>query len=393
MKYPTLETLDLSEKTVFLRVDFNVSLNEDGEIRDDSRILAAIPTIKYITERCSKLVIASHLGRPKGKVDKKFSLLPVAQRLTELIDEEVILPDNCVGMEVNKLVNEHRENTVFLLENLRFHEQEEANEAIFSEKLASLANVYVTDAFGAMHRAHASTVGMVKHFQEKAIGKLVEKEVSSLNQLISEPQKPYVVILGGAKISDKINVIENLMNVADKFIIGGGMAYTFLKAKGYDIGKSLFEETKLSVARRLLERAKVKGIEIILPEDHIIADSFSNDAPTVVMKNGDDWGERMGLDIGPQSIELFSKALEDAKTIFWNGPMGVYEMDNFKNGTLGVAKALAEAKGMTVVGGGDSLSAIMASGYADQITHLSTGGGASLQFLEGKELPGLKAVL
>lgn len=392
MKYPTIDTLECEGKTVFLRVDFNVSLDEAGKIRDDARILAALPTIQDLQSKGARLVIASHLGRPKGKPDKKYSLLPVGERLADLLKVDVVLPDDCVGMEVKKLIHETREKNVVLLENLRFHSEEEQNDDKFAQKLSELADIYVTDAFGALHRAHASTVGMVKYFKQKAIGRLVEKEVNYLSKILYEPQKPYVVILGGAKVSDKIAVIENLMNVADKILIGGGMAYTFLKAMGCDIGKSLIEENKINQAMRLIERAKVKGIELLLPVDHILADKFDAQAQIREAGNSESWGDWMGLDIGKQTIELFSKAIASAKTVFWNGPMGVYEMEAFSKGTLAVAQALSESKGMTVVGGGDSLAALKVSGCAHKIKHLSTGGGASLEFLEGKELPGLKAL-
>lgn len=393
MKYPTLDKISCQGKTVFVRVDFNVSLNDKGEIRDDTRIRAALPTINELFSKGAKIILASHLGRPKGKPDKKYSLLPVAQRLAEVLQCEVTMPDDCTGMAVKKLIGEMREKQVVLLENLRFHAEEESNDDGFSQKLAELADIYVDDAFGAMHRAHASTVGMVKTFQEKAMGRLVEKEVNFLSQLLHEPKKPYVVILGGAKVSDKIGVIENLVTVASQIIIGGGMAYTFLKAQGYDVGKSLVEDSKLAQAAKLLDRAKVKGVEILLPVDSIIAERFDVEAQHRVAKNDDNWDGWMGLDIGPASVEIFSQAIARAKTVFWNGPMGVYEMPQFQVGTEAIAKVLSESKAMTVVGGGDSLAAVNKSGYAQKITHLSTGGGASLEFLEGVELPGLKALL
>ncbi len=393
MKYPTLDTLDLKDKTVFVRVDFNVSLDDDGAIRDDARIKAALPTLNTLRAKGAKLVLASHLGRPKGIPDKKYSLLPVAKRLAELLEAKVIFPEDCVGMGVKKLVSELRDKEVILLENLRFYKEETENSPGFAESLAQLADVYVTDAFGTLHRAHASTVGMVSHFEQRSIGQLVEKEVGCLGKLIVEPDRPFVVALGGAKVSDKIAVIENLMKVANKIIIGGGMAYTFLKAQGYDIGKSLFEEQRLGHARKMLNRAETKGVDIILPVDHIIASKFDNDAESKVVKNGDDWGDWMGLDIGEESIRLFSEVISQAKTVFWNGPMGVFEMPNFQKGTNALAKSLAESNAMTVVGGGDSLAAVNKSGYEEKMTHMSTGGGASLEFLEGKELPGLKVIL
>lgn len=391
MKYRTIDALNVKDKTVFVRVDFNVSLDSKGQITDDSRIRAALPTIRQLHAMGANLVLASHLGRPEGR-EKKYSLLPVAHRLAELTEIEVIFPEDCIGIEVKKLISENRERKLILLENLRFHQEEEANDKNFSDQLASLADIYVTDAFGSLHRAHASTVGMVAKFKEKAMGRLVEKEISFLSKLLDEPQKPYVVVLGGAKVSDKIAVIENLLGLANTFIIGGGMAYTFLKAKGYDVGKSLVEEGKLGYAKKILEKAKIKGVDFVLPVDHLVAEKFSEDAGFKIKKNGESWGTGMGLDIGPETLEIFSSYIKNAKTVFWNGPMGVFEFPSFQKGTNFMAKCLAESNAMTVVGGGDSLSAVNQSGYADKITYLSTGGGASLNFLEGVELPGLKAL-
>lgn len=392
MRYPTIDQLDCTGKTVFVRVDYNVSLTENGKIRDDARIKASLETINELREKGAKLILASHLGRPKGKVNKKYSLLPVAQHLAELLGTEVLFPEECVGMEVKKLIHDAKDGQVILLENLRFYPGEESCDDKFSRQLADLAGVYVNDAFGTMHRAHASTAGMVKYFKEKAIGRLVEKEVGVLSRLLYEPAKPFVVILGGAKISDKIAVIENLMSVADKILVGGGMAYTFLKAQGIDVGTSLVEENKLSLARRLIEKAQIKDVELVLPPDSVIAEKFDANAEHRVAKNDESWNNWMGLDVGPQTIEIFKQALQDAKTIFWNGPMGVYEMPAFQKGTDVVAEMLVNSQAMTVVGGGDSLAAIKQAGVSDKISHLSTGGGASLEFLEGKTLPGLKAL-
>lgn len=390
--YPTLEQLDFTNETVFVRVDYNVSLDEQGQIRDDARIKASLPTIKYLLAQGAKLVLASHLGRPDGKPNPQFSLLPVAERLAELLNEEILFPENCVGMDVQKLVKDAKMGQVILLENLRFHSGEEANDPEFARKLASLATAYVSEAFGTLHRAHASTVGMVSHFKKKALGKLVEKECSYLSRLLQQPESPFVVVLGGAKVSDKISVIENLMNVADTILIGGGMAYTFLKAKGVEVGMSLVEEGKLSFAKRIMERAQNKGVELQLPIDSLVAQSFSANTDYQVLSNDADWGLGRALDIGPKSCELFAAKLATAKTVFWNGPMGVYEFENFQTGTKSVARAIAEAPCFSVVGGGDSLAAINQTGYADKISHLSTGGGASLAFLEGSELPGLKVI-
>lgn len=394
MKYPTIDNLqNLNGKTAFVRVDYNVTLNDEGEIRDDARIQASLPTLKELRSKGVKLVLASHMGRPKGKKDSKFSLLPVAKRLAELMDEEVLMPDDCVGMEVKKLVNEAKSEQIVLLENLRFHKEETENADSFAEKLASLADVYVNDAFGTMHRAHASTVGMAKHFKQKCIGRLVEKEVNFLSRLLYEPEKPFVVVLGGAKISDKIGVIESLLNSADTILIGGGMTYTFLKAKGHKVGKSLVEDEKLVLAKRLIEKAELKEVNLVIPTDSVIAQEFKADTKFRNANNDEDWGDWMGLDIGSETVVKFSEEISKAKTIFWNGPMGVYEMPAFQKGTNFIAKAIAESHAMSVVGGGDSLAAINSSGYSDEISHLSTGGGASLEFLEGKELPGLKAIL
>lgn len=392
MKYSTLDTIDCHGKTVFVRVDYNVSLTDDGQVRDDARIRASLPTLIELRKKGAKLVLASHLGRPKGKPDPKYSLLPVAKRLAELLEVEVLAPEDSVGMEIKKLIHDSKDNQVILLENLRFHPEEEACDDAFSQKLAELAEVYVNDAFGTMHRAHASTAGMVKFFKERAIGRLVEKEVAFLSRLLHEPQKPYVVILGGAKISDKIAVIENLINVADKILVGGGMAYTFLLAQGHKVGKSLVEESKVSLAKRLLERAQIKGVDLLLPVDSVIAEKFDANAQHRDASNEGDWADWMGLDIGPKTIAKFNEAIAGAKTIFWNGPMGVYEMPAFQKGTDAVARFVAESGAMTVVGGGDSLAAVNQSGFSSKITHMSTGGGASLEFLEGKDLPGLKAI-
>ena len=392
MKYPTLDQLDVQGKTVFLRVDFNLSLTADGNVRDDSRLRASLPTITELRQKGAKLVLASHLGRPQGEVNAQYSLLPVAKRLAELTETEVLMPEDCVGMAVKKLIHDARDDQIVLLENLRFHAEEESCDVGFSEKLAELATVYVDDAFGAMHRAHASTVGMVKHFSQKAIGRLVEKEVSFLGRLLHEPHKPFVVVLGGAKVSDKMAVIENLMNFADTILIGGGMAYTFLQAQGFAVGKSLVEEAKLSLAKRLLERAQNKGVTILLPEDSVVAEKFAATSPFRTLSNEQSWDNGMGLDIGPKTIAKYAQVIANAKTIFWNGPMGVYEMPAFQKGTDAVAKLIAESSALKVVGGGDSLAAVEQSGYADKIDHLSTGGGAALEFLEGKELPGLKVL-
>jgi len=386
----TIAELPIAKKKVFLRVDFNVSL-VDGHIIDDTRIKAVLPTIQYALSQNAKLILASHLGRPKGTRNSKYSLLPVAEHLSKILGKDVILPEDCVGDAVKKLCAEMREGDVILLENLRFHAEEEKNDAVFSEKLASLAEVYINDAFGTLHRAHASTVGMVKHFTLKGAGFLVKKEVDYLSRVLQSPEHPFVAILGGSKVSDKLGVVEYLLNKADALLIGGAMAYTFLKASGVEVGKSLVEESKLHLAAKFLERAKVKGIPILLPVDHRVALKVEKQiSPSIV--EGAIPADMMGLDIGPKTIENFGRKIIEAKTIVWNGPMGVYEIPPFNEGTLEIAKAIAKANALSVVGGGDSASAVMESGVADKISHISTGGGATLACLEGKVLPGLKAL-
>lgn len=393
MKYPTLDRLDCQDKAVFVRVDYNVSFTEDGQVRDDARLVASLPTLRELQQKGAKLVLASHLGRPDGRRVEKYSLLPVAQRLAELLECEVLAPDNCIGMEVKKLIHDVKPEQVVLLENLRFHQEEKLCDDSFSEKLASLAEVYVNDAFGTMHRAHASTVGMVKYFKQKAIGRLVEKEVGFLGRLLTEAEKPFIVVLGGAKVSDKIAVIENLLHKADKILIGGGMAYTFLQAKGLEVGQSLVEDSRISLAKRLMERAQARGVELLLPVDSVLAKQCEADADYRIVRNNENWDGWMALDIGPETIRCYADVLATAKTIFWNGPMGVYEIPTFRKGTDEIARLIAKTRVLTVVGGGDSLAAVAEAGVADQISHLSTGGGAALSFLEGQELQGLKVML
>jgi len=386
----TIADLPIAKKKVFLRVDFNVSL-VDGQIIDDTRIKAVLPTIQYALSQNAKLILASHLGRPKGTRNAKYSLLPVAEHLSKILGKDVILPEDCIGDAVKKLCGEMREGEVILLENLRFHAEEEKNDAVFSEKLASLAEVYINDAFGTLHRAHASTEGMVKNFKLKGVGFLVEKEVNYLSRVLQNPEHPFVAILGGAKVSDKLGVVEYLLNKADALLIGGAMAYTFLKASGVEVGKSLVEESKLHLAAKFLQRAKLKGIPILLPVDHRAALKVEKQISPSVVEDSIP-ADMMGLDIGPKTIENFTRKIIEAKTIIWNGPMGVYEIPPFNEGTLAIAKAIAKANALSVVGGGDSASAVMESGVADKISHISTGGGATLACLEGKILPGLKAL-
>lgn len=388
-----IDELPIENKRVFIRVDFNVSMKE-GKIKDDTRIKAALPTIQYALSKNAKVILGSHLGRPKGVgFEEKYSLAPVAERLSTLLgDRKVVFPQDCVGDVVKKLSKDLEPGEVMLLENLRFHAEEEKNDANFAKELASLAEVYINDAFGTAHRAHASTAGMTKFFDVKGAGFLMKKEVEFLGKLLTSPEKPFVAILGGAKVSDKIAVIENLLNLVDKLVIGGGMAYTFLKAKGHTIGKSLFEEDKLYTANKILERAKTKGIEILLPVDHVIAAEISDTAKSEVTSGADIPDGMMGLDIGPKTLTEFKKAIGAAKTIFWNGPLGVFETEQFSKGTMEIARLVADTKAMTVIGGGDSVTAVNKAGVAAKISHISTGGGASLEFIEGRKLPGLTAL-
>lgn len=388
----SLEELELKEKRVFVRVDFNVPYDAEGKVADDSRIVASLPTIRHVLKSGGKLILASHLGRPKGKRDPKYSLMPVAARLSELLEREVTFPEDCIGDAVKKLVGEMREGEVILLENLRFHPEEEANDPIFSERLAGLADIYVNDAFGTLHRAHASTVGMVPLVKEKAAGLLVLKEVQVLSRLLHEPARPFVAILGGAKVSDKLGVIENLLKLVDGLLIGGAMAYTFLKAKGVEIGASLVEDGKLHQAAKLLERAKTKDIRLELPLDHVVARELKAGAEFKTTSGEAIPAGWMGLDVGPKTLEAYEAQILAAKTVLWNGPVGAFETPPFERGTVEIARTLAKSAGMTVVGGGDSLAAVKVAGVGDKIGHLSTGGGATLEFLEGKTLPGLKAL-
>lgn len=388
----SLEELELKEKRVFVRVDFNVPYDAEGKVADDSRITASLPTIHHVLKAGGKLILASHLGRPKGKRDPKYSLMPVAARLSELLEREVTFPEDCIGDAVKKLVGEMREGEVILLENLRFHPEEEANDPIFSERLAGLADVYVNDAFGTLHRAHASTVGMVPLVKEKAAGLLVLKEVQVLSRLLHEPARPFVAILGGAKVSDKLGVIENLLKLVDGLLIGGAMAYTFLKAKGVEVGASLVEDGKLHQAAKLLERAKTKDIRLDLPVDHVVARELKAGAEFKTTSGEAIPAGWMGLDVGPKTLEAYEAQIMAAKTVLWNGPVGAFETPPFERGTVEIARTLAKSAGMTVVGGGDSLAAVKVAGVGDKIGHLSTGGGATLEFLEGKTLPGLKAL-
>jgi len=386
----TIKDLDLNGKRVLMRVDFNVPLDDKLSITDDIRIKATLPTIKYALDKGAKLILMSHLGRPDGKVIAKFSLAPCAARLAELLGKPVKMAKDCIGPEVKAMVDGLKSGECLLLENLRFHAEEEANDANFAKELASLGEVYVNDAFGTAHRAHASTEGVTKYLKSAA-GFLLEKEIEYLEGKVTNPAKPFVTILGGAKVSDKIGVIENLLNKADSILIGGGMAYTFYAAQGKSIGASKVEKDKIEIAKSLLEKAKQKNVNIVLPVDNVIADKFDANANTKIVDDQipDGW---MGLDIGPKTIEVFKGVLKSAKTIVWNGPLGVFEMDKFAKGTEEVAKYIASLPAISIIGGGDTAAAIAKFKLEDKMTHISTGGGASLEYLEGKVLPGIKAL-
>jgi phosphoglycerate kinase len=392
MATKTISELDIAGRRVFIRVDFNVPLTAEGKVSDDTRIRESLPTIKLAIEKGARVVLASHLGRPKGKPDKKYTLEPVAGRLAELLDADVTLTDEPVGDGARKVVNDLHAGAVALLENLRFSPLEEANDEGFSRALASYADVYVNDAFGTAHRAHASTVGITKFLGDRGVGLLMEREVKFLGKLLGDVERPFVAIIGGAKVSDKIGVLESLLGRVDQMLIGGAMANTFLKAKGGRLGRSLVEEDKLALARAFLRKAEERNIDVLLPRDVVAAAGIKADSGRVVQANSVP-EDLAALDIGPETARGFADAIARAKTIFWNGPMGVFESEPFASGTVAVAKAVAGAAGaLSVVGGGDSVAAVHKSGLADKITHISTGGGASLEFLEGKKLPGLAAL-
>jgi phosphoglycerate kinase len=380
----SIRDLDLKGKRVFIRVDFNVPLNDQNEIEDDTRIEASLPTIRYALDHHARVIVGSHLGRPKDKPEEKYSMKPVAKRLGQLVGLPIKLGTDIVGPETQALSKNLGEKEILLLENLRFHPGEKKGDPEFSKQLAQLADEYVNDAFGTSHREDASMVGMAKNFQRRAAGFLIEKELRYLGKLMEDPDRPYIAILGGAKISDKIEVVRSLLSRVDRLLIGGAMAYTFLKAKGTDIGKSLCEMDKLDLANELLANDKLE-----LPVDSLAALEPKAGVPTRVVRTGEDFGGWMGLDIGPETREKYSGLLRDAKTVFWNGPMGMFEVEAFAEGTNAIAHALAALDAMTVIGGGDSVSAVEKCGVADKMTHISTGGGASLEFLTGKTLPGI----
>ncbi len=391
----TIKDLELRGKRVFIRVDFNVPLKE-GVVTDDTRIRETLPTLKLAIEKGARLVLASHLGRPKGGPDPKYSVQPAAKKLEELLGKPVAFGKDCVGPGVEGQSKALRDGEVLVLENVRFHPEEEKNDEAFSKQLSALCDgLFVCDAFGSAHRAHASVVGITKFVQKAAAGLLMEKELAYLGKAVSNPARPFVAIIGGAKVSDKIEVVENLMKIADAMLIGGGMAYTFLKAQGLEIGKSLVENDKLDLARQLLADAKAKSFKLLIPVDHVTAPEFKADATATIGDVTATPADQMGLDIGPKTIAAYSAEIAKAKTIVWNGPMGVFEMPAFSKGTLEVAKAVAAATGagaISIVGGGDSVAAAHQSGVADKISHISTGGGASLEFLGGRELPGVEAL-
>jgi phosphoglycerate kinase len=392
----SVRDFDLKGQRVFVRVDFNVPI-KNGRIADATRITSSLPTIEHVLSVGGTAILASHLGRPKGKPTLEFSLAPVSEHLGASLARDVMFASDCTGDPARHAVERaHAEygSRVVLLENLRFHPEEEKNDESFASALASLADVYVNDAFGAAHRAHASVAAMVRHFGDRAAaGLLMEKELRYLGLALGTPERPFVAILGGAKVSDKIEVIENLLSKVDRLLIGGAMAYTFFRALGLPTGRSLVEEDKLDAARAILAHAKARGVEIALPVDHVVAEKIETGTPSMVLRVSDAAiGDRMGLDIGPDTTALYAGALADARTVVWNGPMGVFEIDAFASGTLGVARAVAAVRGTTIIGGGDSVAAVNKAGVADRITHISTGGGASLEFLGGQTLPGVAAL-
>jgi phosphoglycerate kinase len=388
----SLADLDVKGRRAFVRVDFNVPI-KNGAITDDTRIRASLPTITQLIDRGATVILASHLGRPKGKPNPEFSLRPVADRLSQLLGRPVTFAEDSVGDRARAAIEQAGPGGVVLLENLRFHAEEEKNDPAFARQLADLADVYVNDAFGSAHRAHASTEGIVHQVKESAAGLLMGKEVEHLGRVLESPDRPFVAVLGGAKVSDKLEVIENLIPKVDALLIGGAMAYTFLKARGLPVGKSLVEEDLLDTARDLERRAKERGLRLELPVDHVVAPKLEAGAPADTLDVGDPAiGDRMGLDIGPKTIDTYRSAILGAKTVIWNGPMGVFEIDAFARGTIELAKAVAAVEGTTIIGGGDSIAAVAKAGVTGEITHISTGGGASLEFLGGRTLPGVAAL-
>ena len=388
----TVKDVDVRSKRVLVRVDYNVPLDANGNVSDDKRITASLPTINYLLEQGARIILCSHLGRPKGEVKKEFSLAPVAKRLKELLPNvNIYFASDCIGEEAQQKAAALKDGEILLLENLRVHKEEEKNDPEFAKTLASLAEIYVSDAFGTVHRAHASTAGVAAYLPAVA-GFLIGKELSIMGGALENPERPFVALLGGAKVADKIGVITNLLNKCDTLLIGGGMAYTFFKAMGYEIGDSLLDAESIDLAKQLMETAKQKGVKLLLPVDTVVAKAFAADAEHMTVAANAIPAGWQGLDIGEKTRELFAAEIKNAKTVIWNGPMGVFEFPEFAKGTEAVAKACAECGGTTIIGGGDSASAVKKLGYADKMTHISTGGGASLEFLEGKVLPGVAAL-
>lgn len=396
MAKKTIEDINVTGKKVLVRVDFNVPLKDDGTVSDDKRIVAALPTIKYLLANNAKVILCSHLGRPKGERNMKYSLAPVGARLAELLpDTRIWFADDCIGEPAESAIADMKEGEIVLLENLRFYKEEEKNDPAFAKKLADLAEIYVSDAFGTVHRAHASTAGVAAYLPAVA-GYLIGKELGVMGKALDDPERPFVAILGGAKVADKLSVIENLLTKVDTMIIGGGMAYTFLKAKGYEVGDSLLDETKIDYCRDMMAKAEEKGVKFLLPIDTACIKSFPDpiDAPveTLIVDADKIPADMQGCDIGPKTMKLFADAVKEAKTVVWNGPMGVFENPVLAKGTFAVAEAMAASDAITIIGGGDSASAVKKLGFADKMTHISTGGGASLEYLEGKILPGVAAL-
>lgn len=389
----TIEDINVRGKKCLVRCDFNVPL-KDGKITDENRLVGAMPTIKYLIENGARVILCSHLGKPKGEAKPELSLAPVAARLSEMLGQEVVFAAdaNVVGENAKKAVAQMKDGDVVLLENTRYRKEETKNEEGYSKELASLAEVFVNDAFGTAHRAHCSTVGAGQFLEERVCGYLIQKELDFLGSAVENPVRPFLAILGGAKVSDKLGVINNLLEKVDTLIIGGGMAYTFIKALGHEIGTSLLEEDKVAYAKEMMDKAQAKGVKLLLPVDVVYADRFAEDAQPHITEGRDIPADCMGLDIGPKTRELFVKAVKESKTVVWNGPMGVFEFENFANGTKAIAQAMADVDATTIIGGGDSAAAVNQMGFGDKMSHISTGGGASLEFLEGKELPGIVAL-
>jgi phosphoglycerate kinase len=388
----SLEDVDLEGKRVIMRVDFNVPLDGEGNITDDTRIRAALSSIQFVLNQNTKLILMSHLGRPKGQIREDLRLVPVGKRLSELIGKDVIITKDCIGEETKKIISGLQTGDVALLENLRFYKEEEANDPSFAKELAEFADIFINDAFGTAHRAHASTEGITRHLPSVA-GYLMEKEISFLGKLLYSPEQPYVAIIGGAKVSTKIGVLEKLLEKVNVLIIGGGMSYTFLKAKGFEVGNSLVETEKVNLAFELIKKADDKDVKFLLPIDHVVADKIEEDAKAKNVDTNAMPEEMIGVDIGPKTTRVFKREIKGGRTILWNGPMGIFEIERFAKGTNQIARALSYSSGTTVVGGGDSVAAVNKAKLADKISHVSTGGGASLEFLEGKELPGIKALM